>query len=125
MCDPSFMFIDMVKVYGVNLTTIGSGGVGSMAVPIFAMGNRRLITRHTDFFFHDLGFHPEKEERLSVSELERKSENLMVSQKWYAEILEERTQGKFKAEEVLRLMKQESYLYPDDLLRVGLAHEVI
>jgi ATP-dependent protease ClpP protease subunit len=125
MCDPSFMFIDMIKFYKINLTTIASDGVGSMAVPIFASGIRRFVSKHTDFFLHDLGFSPDSYERLSVSELQRKSDNLGVSQRWYADYLEERTSGKFKASEVLKRMKAEVYLYPEDIIKLGLAHEMI
>ncbi len=125
MCDPSFMFIDMIKFYNINLTTIASGGVGSMAVPIFASGIKRFVTKHTDIFLHDLGFSPDRDERLSITELHRKSDNLEVSQKWYAEYLEERTSGKFKASKVLKLMKAEVYLYPEEIIKLGLAHEII
>lgn len=125
MCDPAFMFIDIVRIHGINLTTIASGGVGSMAVLIFAAGTRRLVTKHTDFFLHDLGFTPDKEERLSTTELKLKSKNLSVGQGWYARFIEERTGGKFKASRVVKLMNSESYLYSDEAVKLGLAHDVI
>lgn len=125
MCDPSFMFIDMIRFYKINLTTIATGGIGSMAVPIFASGVKRLVTKHTDIFLHDLGFSPDRDERLTVTELKMKSANLDVSQKWYAEYLEERTFGKFKASKALKLMKEEGYLYPKDIVKLGLAHQII
>jgi len=124
-CNASFMFIDMIDRHGINLTTIASGGVGSMAVPIFAAGRKRLVTEHTELFLHDLGNYPGKGERRTATDLQRESDNLEVSRRWYAEYIEKRTLREFKASKVLKFMKEEKYLYPKDLLRFGLASEII
>jgi ATP-dependent protease ClpP protease subunit len=125
MVEPGFAFIDMLKVQKISITTIGTGGVGSMAVMLFASGDRRLVTKHTVFFLHDFGFHPNKDERVSLNELRRKTDDFQIGQQWYADYIQEQTDGKFQASEVLRMMKEETNLYPDDLIRLGLAHEII
>jgi ATP-dependent protease ClpP protease subunit len=125
MVDPSFAFIDTLEMLNIRVTTIGTGGVSSMAILLFAVGTRRLVTEHTDFFLHDFGFHPDKGERVSLNDLERKARDFKVGQNWYARFIEKQTDGKFKASEVLRMMREETSLYPDDLVRLGLAHEII
>lgn len=125
LVDPAFMLVDMIMALGINITTIGSGGVGSIAVPVFAVGKTRLITRHTDFFLHELGSTFDKEERLSTSEIRAKQKSLETAQVWYAEFIAERTEGKFQTEKVLAVMKAEAYLLPDQLKECGLVHEII
>ncbi len=125
MCDPTFMFIDMIKLYRVNLTTIASGGVGSMAVLLFASGKKRMITEHTGIFLHDPSFNPCVDQRLSFTGFSTKQESIGVDQEWYAEFIAEKTCGKLNVERVKELMASESYIYPKQVLELGLAHEII
>ena len=123
--DAGFMFVDLVKTTGVRLVTIGTSHVGSMAIPVCCAGQRRLITPHTDFFFHEVNHTTEKEQSLSLTEIEAKSERLGILQKWYAEFVAAQTGDKLTEEKVLELMKNATRMFPDDILKYGLAHEII
>ena len=125
MIDAGFMFVDLIEMMKVNLVTIGTGGVRSMAIPMFCAGQHRVVTAHTDFFFHELGFQPNKDERLAVSEILDRGKNLDVSQGWYADFVSEKTGGKLTSRAVKRMMEKETYLMPDEIVKCGLAHEVI
>lgn len=125
MVDPSFMLIDMIVALGINVTTIASGSVGSMGVLIFAVGKKRMATRHTDFFFHDLGCSFDKETRLTLGQMQIKTRNLAVSQSWYIDFLFEKTNRKFPRKKILELMEKETYLLPEEAKKYGLVHEVI
>lgn len=123
--DAGFMFIDLIVAIGVQLVTVGTGHVGSMAIPIFCAGQRRLITPHTDFFFHEVGNTPKKEERVSLSEMQSKAENLSISQMWSADFIASRPGVNLTKQMILDMMKEEVWLFPGDLVRYGLAHEIV
>ncbi|MDE1975057.1 MAG: ATP-dependent Clp protease proteolytic subunit [Patescibacteria group bacterium] len=96
-----------------------------MAIPIFAVGNRRLVTKHTDFYFHELGNTFDKEERLSVSDIRTKEKSLATSQGWYSDFIAQQTGDKFTATKVLALMKEETFLLPEQAKELGLVHDII
>ena len=123
--DAGFMFVDLVQASGMRLVTIGTGHVGSMAVPVFCTGQRRLITYHTDFFFHEVGHTSEKDQRMSLTEIKTRGENLAISQMWSADFIAKQTSGRLSKQEVLHLMEAETWMFPDDIIKHGLAHEIV
>ena len=123
--NPSFMFADMITALAIPLTTIGSGAVCSMAIPIFVSGKKRLVTKHTNFFFHELGSTPDKDERLPLEEVEKMAKSLRNSQEWYAEIVSGSSGGKLTKEKVLGLMRDGRYIYPDEAKKLGLVDDII
>lgn len=123
--DAGFMFIDLIQAADIKLVTIGTGHVGSMAIPVFCAGHRRLITSHTDFFFHELGHTYEKEQRVSLTDINVKGKNMAISQTWWAEFVAKRTDHRLTKEIVLDLMKAETWMFPEDIVKYGLAHEIV
>lgn len=126
--DAGFMLVDVLRTLvktGCKLVTIGSGLVGSMAIPVFMCGKNRKITTHTRFFFHELGFISGSETRMSTSGAAAQAKSLGMIQKWYADFVEQHSGGKMIAETVEKLMEEESFLYPQDILEKGIAHEII
>jgi ATP-dependent Clp protease, protease subunit len=122
---PGFMFIDLINTLDINLTIIGSGMVGSMAVPIFAAGKKRIVTKHTMFFLHEVGRTFDGDSRLSTREIAAALESNRIGTMWYAEIIEQQTKNAFKADKVIQLMKDEQYLLPEKMKEYGLVHEII
>jgi len=122
--DAGNMVIDLLPKLCPNLVTVGSGMVGSMAIPIFLSGGKRYITRHTRFFFHEVG-NNYKDTRLGVGEVESDLKDLEALQHWYIEYVVERTEGKLSEKRLRRMMRSETTLYPKDMKGLGLFDKVI
>ena len=120
-----FTMIDIIQSMRIPLTTIATGHVGSMAIPVFCLGNRRLVTRHTSFFFHEVGFRDEKPERKTLSQIQDHSDDLENSQRWYAEFISEQSSIHIHPQRIIDLMIKESWLYPTEIKALGIAHEII
>lgn len=124
MVDVGNMLVDVLPGLVQNLTTIGTGMVGSMAIPVFlcAPKGNRLITSHTRFFFHEIGRNYTNT-RLGVGEVESDLRDLKALQKWYIDFVAENT--RLSTKKISDLMRDETMLYPDNLLRSGFAKEII
>ncbi len=124
--DVGFALVDLLTLFqrrGLILTSVGVSAVGSMAIPVFMSAGRRIITPHTSFFFHELGYTTDGE-RITTRESGFRTGSLRKDEEWYSEIIAKQS-GKISAREVRKLMKKTSNLYPDQIIRYGLAHEII
>ncbi len=125
LVDAGNMLVDLLPTIVPELVTIGTGRVGSMAVPIFCVGKKRLVTRHTRFFFHDVGVVHHKDEQHGLSEMRSYVVDLDQLQSWYKECIVSASGGVFTDPDLTGFMKNETYIYPPDLIRLGLVHEII
>lgn len=122
--DVGNMIIDLLPTLSPKLVTVGTGVIGSMAIPVFLCGHKRVITRHTRFFFHEIG-RSYKDARLGVGEVQSHLGDMKALQRWYIDYIVNRTEGKISARRLSGLMKQETTLYPDDLKNLGFFSEII
>lgn len=122
--DVGNMITSLLPGLSPKLVTVGSGLVGSMAIPVFLCGASRYITRHTRFFFHEIGRNY-KDTRMGVGDVKSDLDDLRALQKWYIEYIVERTGGKLSAKRLNRLMVAETTLYPDQMKDLGLFDRVI
>lgn len=116
--------VDILPLQSPKLVTVGTGMVGSMAIPIFLCGRRRFIAKHTRFFFHEIGRNY-KDTRLGVSEVEYQLGDMKAQQQWYINYVVERTGGKVTADCLRQWMKNETTLYPDDLKDLGFFEAIL
>ncbi len=116
--------IDMLPLLSPKLVTVGTGMVGSMAIPVFLCGQKRVITRHTRFFFHEIGRNY-RDTRLGVGEVESQLGDMKAQQKWYIDYVVERTNGKVTARRLRQWMTDQTTLYPDDLKDLGFFEDIL
>ena len=120
-----FGFIDhMLEIQKAHIQTTALGHTNSMAVPLFMCGERRIVTSRTNFLLHEIGRTFEQHCRWSSSELRRLVKHFDAQEKMYAEFIANRTDGKTSATEILKMMQEETSLWAEDIIRLGLAHEV-
>lgn len=122
--DAGNTLIDLLPHAVSNLVTVGTGMVGSMAIPVFLCGSKRVVTKHARFFFHEIG-RTYKDIRLGVGEVESDLRDLRIVQGWYVDYVISRTNGKMKPSYLRKIMREETFLFPDDLIRYGLVDEVL
>ena len=118
-----FAFYDYIKSMSkVKLHTFALGGVGSMAIIIFLTGVKRTAGPNASFFFHELGRNF-KEASLSCSDLKTHSNELIMSQKKYIDIINKNTNMEIEA--ITDLLKNEVTVEPEEALKLGILHKIL
>jgi len=123
--DAGNLMIDTLPLLSQRIVTLGSGNVSSMAIPLLVLGYKRLVTKHTRFLFHDIGRTFGKDERLGLTGAESSLKDLRVLQDWYIEYVVSRSSGKIDSDKIREIMSDETFLYPEEMLRYGLIDEII
>lgn len=125
-CVHGYGFYDLVKcVLKPELVTMVSGSAESMGVILYLSATAgRIMTKNSSLFFHEIGAIL-KEGRYSLSELKNATKDNESHQKIYAEIIAENSQGKLTVRKVLKMMKRECRIYPDEAMRLGLCDLVL
>jgi ATP-dependent protease ClpP protease subunit len=115
---------DLLKSMDLNLTTIAFGHVSSMAIPIFCLGKKRLVTVHTLIYIHETG-NTFKEETVRASEMLASANKLSTSTKWQADIVSKVSGGKITRNRWLDMMAKEKCLNAKEMIKFGIAHKIL
>jgi ATP-dependent Clp protease protease subunit len=120
-----FSFYDMMRAVRPRpkLVTIGAGNLSSMGAVIWLVGGRRFLTPNTQVFLHE-NRRNLPEGGYSEPELQAAAANLALDTRNYVRILVERSGGKLTEQKVRHLMKSDTTLEPEQLVRHGLAHGI-
>jgi ATP-dependent protease ClpP protease subunit len=122
---PGFGVIDFVlSIQKTQIQTVALGDVSSMAIPLFLMGEQRIVSSRTTFLIHEMGRNFSKDCMYSTKEIRQMLQRLELQEKVYSEFVAKRSCGKLSSEECLKFMREETSLTAEDALRLGLAHEI-
>ena len=114
-----FNLIDFMDNHYIPITTIGSGTIASMATLLLVSGKKRYLTKNSHLLVHQFraGFSGKREELLDYfKHLEDVQDQLVeyVSNNTNLEI-----------NQVIKLLKSESWLTTDQALSMGFADKII
>lgn len=124
-CSIGFSFFDLLFFSGVEVTTIGSGCIGSMGVVVFLAGKKRLLTDTSHIFLHEMHhtFEESDAKNLSHSALRNYARSVETNMEKYIRLLSQRT--KMDSKTIAERMKEESYFYPQTALDLGFATGIL
>ncbi|MBL7022204.1 ATP-dependent Clp protease proteolytic subunit [Patescibacteria group bacterium] len=118
------VFFDIVRSIDHRIRTIGVGRVFSSAVLMLQAGDERLITPHTLMLIHPITWtSPDKGISYSMEELEMGDKERKYEDVFYNETLASRSHLSLK--QVNEMKKGQTLLYPDDIIKHGLADAII
>jgi ATP-dependent protease ClpP protease subunit len=118
-------FYDTIRsVWGLDITTIGSGDVDSSGILIFLSGKNRYVTKHTTLLLHLAGRIFEPGKRFTREEIEAMTTEDRIKDEQYASVIAEHAVG-LSLNDVLQMMKNNTILIPSDLVRYGLAKAIL
>lgn len=110
-----FTLIDYIERYPLPITTIGTGEVASMAVPVLLAGRKRYLTPHTMVLLH----------QYSANISGRKQEiydKLKCVEKWYNYLLDYiSSKSKLSRNKLETIMRNDSWYTTQEALSAGLA----
>jgi ATP-dependent protease ClpP protease subunit len=107
-----------------NLITIGSGDVDSSGIIVFLAGDQRYVTARTTLLLHPAG-RVFGAQRYTTKEMEAMLAEDSMKDEQYASVLAERSRGKLTVDAVLAMMERHTILSPSDLVRYGLADDIL
>ncbi len=119
-------FYDTVRsILKPDLKTIGMGDVDSSGIIIFLSGTKRAVSKHTTLLFHaaSRAFDPSK--RYTAAELEAMAKEDKLKDAQYADIVAENSRGRLTPNQVRLMMECNTVLSAEDMVRLGLADEVL
>lgn len=112
------------KVLKPQLITVGMGDVDSSGIIIFLSGVKRYVTPNTTLLLHPAGRRFSGSERFTASEIEAMAREDRLKDRQYASILAENSPV-LETEDVLAMMRNNTVLTPEELVRYGLAHAIL
>lgn len=117
--DLIFDYLESVKAKGVNIVTHSEGVTASAAVKIFLVGNQRFIDSESKFMIHNpWGQAPEGD----ADVIEQYGKGLRAAENDMINFYSQQT-GTSK-EAIKPLMKQETFLTPEQAVELGFATEI-
>jgi ATP-dependent protease ClpP protease subunit len=107
-----------------KLITIGIGDVDSSGIIIFLSGERRLISARTTLLLHLAGRRFDPNARFTAGEIEAMAREDRLKDMQYASVVAESSLF-LTSSDVLTMMEKNTVLSPEELLKFGLAHEIL
>lgn len=122
-----FAFVDYFAIIRrvQRLQTVAMGEANSMATMLFVLGNRRVITKRSTLYLHEMTNWFGENTSWSTSEMHRVLSHLEYQEKIYSEFIAERSGKKLSPGDVLEMMRRETRIHPMQALEYGLAHEIL
>ena len=113
-----FDLIDFIDKYPIPVTTIGTGTVASMAVPILLAGKKRYLTANSHVLIHQFraGFYGKRQDILDMLKHLEKVHDQLVG------FISSRT--KLSKKDVDEMMKSETWLTAKEAIEYGIADEI-
>lgn len=122
---PAMCFYEMIqKILRANLVTIGVGDVDSSGVIVFLSGSQRFISPYTTILLHMAGRRFDPAIRYTADDLEAMAHEDHLKDMQYATIVANASHA-LSVDNVLALMKKSTVLTSQDLVNLGLAHELL
>lgn len=114
-----FDLIDFMDSFHIPITTIGTGTIASMATLLLVSGKKRYVTRNSHLLVHQFraGFNGKREEILDYLKHLEDIQQQLIS------YLAEHTN--MNEHQVSRLLKNESWLTPEQALEMGFVDGII
>lgn len=123
--NPAFAIYEFVRhILRPKLQTVALGRLGSIAPLLYLMGDHRVITPETTLWFHHVGMGVD-EKVINTLGAERMSKELLIDERRYFRIIEERTGGKTNKKKAVSLLRDERTLDAEQAVKLGFAHEII
>lgn len=104
---------------GYTINTIGFGDIQSAAVVIFAAGEKRSLSRYASIMVHESTTEIEG----NATFMKKTAKQMEADEKFWCDIMAELTGTDSKT--WLKLHEDESYLRPEEALKLNLATELI
>lgn len=121
----SFTFHEMItELIKPNLTVIGCGTLESAGIIIFCAGSKRLVTRNTTLFLHEVARNYTNNV-FTATGLENEAKNLSYKQNRYAEIIADAIGVKLSKKQILNMMIKETRLNAQECVKYGIAHDIM
>lgn len=111
--------IRTVQNAGSQVTTFGFGDIQSAAVLIFAAGDFRLLSRFASVMVHESSAEVDG----NASTIKSYAKQMETDEKFWCDILQELTGTDSKT--WMKLHNEETYLTPEEALKLNLATELI
>ncbi len=111
--------ISNLRDHGYNVNTIGQGDIQSAAVLVFAAGNKRSLSRFASVMVHESSSSIEG----NASGMKRQAKQMEADEKFWCDLLQTLTGTDAKVWQ--KLHEDESYLRPEEALKLNLATELI
>jgi ATP-dependent protease ClpP protease subunit len=117
-----FLFCDFVLgILKPKLQTVGLGIVNSMAVPVFLLGQERIVGPRATIYLHEAARCFDKNTCSSLSEMGKNFRKLEADERRFKEFLNERTG--LSPKKINEIIKKDVFFEADELVRIGFATE--
>lgn len=123
-CQAGFALCDWLVANKVHLQTVGYGVVASMAVPIFLMGEHRVMGGNCTFMLHPLKSIFKSNASFNMNELANERQDLIECHRRYVNLFSSRANG-ITVEQIEDFMAKEMKINALEAKRLGLVHEVV
>ncbi len=124
--NPAFAIYELVRhILRPKLQTVALGELGSIAPLLYLMGDHRVITPETTLWFHHIYRNVVEKVQINTLAAGRMRKELLLDERKYFRIIEERTCGKTTKKEARCLLHNERTLNAKDAVKLGFAHEIV
>lgn len=118
--ESAMAFYDTIKyVVHRDLTVVGVGQVSSAAVIMFCAGEKRLIGKNSYMLLHNVK--TTYKEKPTENDKKEGSDQKMILELLYAEIVSETTNGKITPAQVKDMMDKSTTLTAQEVVKMGIA----
>jgi len=129
--DPALAFYDFIRLFDINLHTVAAGRCGSSAILPFLSGKKRMMTRHSWLWVHNVRRDIQVFVGDDINHIKRKieidlEETMIVTQRVISTIQERTNQT---CEVIQKLINEgqefNAYISPEKSLQLGFVNEIV
>jgi ATP-dependent protease ClpP protease subunit len=120
-----FAMYHFLRALPIELEMHNIGSIESIANVVFLAGSKRLACPNTRFMFHDFTWTYGQQETLDRDHMRERAESLDADANQFIELFQLRTRMTKKIFEKKQLLRQPSFVGPDQAKEWGLIDEVI
>lgn len=117
--DAALSFYNSAKRTKPDLKSIGLGTISSAAMMVFCSAEKRVISKNGYIVLHSIS----TEGNGLSSDVQKKMNDFLSSK--YADIIASSTGGKLKTEQVLDMMKKNTFISGEEAFKLGIATELL
>ena len=115
----------MASILKPKLETVAVGEVGSIAVLMYMVGDKRYITKNSTVYLHEFAMSFMEKSTWSLTLAKAKLADMTVDQDHYVSIITGRSGGRLSRRKLLTLMRNNATLNAEQAARLGIAHEIL
>jgi ATP-dependent Clp protease, protease subunit len=124
-CDAAWALHDIFTSQRVNFNARVYGRADSMAIILMLIGHHRQISKNSRVFLHEMGSTFPKGRRYTRTELKKQFESLDYLNDQYASYISDTLGENVSKDTILKMMREETYLTPEQALEMGFVHEIL